>query len=287
MIKVDKPGIYEMPLTDYIADPCPEPSLSASVAHTLIAESPIHAFVNHPRLNPGGAREESSRMDLGTICHGILLEGDESRVVLIEAEDWRTKAAREQRDTARADGKVPVLAHQMGPIRKMVEVAKSAINDSELAEAFNDGTAEQTMVWSEGGIWMRSRPDWLTTNRRLILDYKTTGTSAEPSSWMRGPMLGNGCDLQAALGLRGLRKLFDSRDPKFVFMVQETEPPYAMSFVSLSNQFLEMSEHKLDRAIQMWSDCVLMNVWPGYPSRVCYVEPPAYAWVAEMEGVNP
>jgi len=280
---VENPGLYSMPLTDYIADPCPEPSLSASVAHKLITESPIHSFIYHPRLNPGGAREESNKMDLGTICHGILLEGDESRLVIIEADDYRTKVAQETRDSARAAGLVPVLAGKMGQIHEIVNAAKSAIANSELGSAFTKdaGQAEQTMVWKEGEIWMRSRPDWLTNDRRLICDYKTTAGSAEPNAWMRGPLLSNGCDLQAVIGLRGLRKLFNARDPQFVFMVQEQEPPYAMSFVGLSPAFLEMAEHKLARAMRLWGDCTLTNTWPSYSSRVAWVEPPAWAYTEE------
>lgn len=280
---VDKPGIYQMSLAEYIADPAPEPSLSASVAHKLIVESPIHSYIHHPRLNPGGAREESAKMDLGTAAHGILLEGDESRLVIIEAEDFKTKVARETRDSAREAGLVPILAGKMGQLHEIVNAARSAIANSEIASAFtkSEGKAEQTLVWQEGDVWLRSRPDWLTNDRRLILDYKTTAGSAEPSAWMRGPMLGNGCDLQAALGLRGLRKLLKAREPKFVFMVQECEPPYAMSFVGLSPSFLEMAEHKLDRAIRLWGDCVLTNTWPGYPSRVAWVDPPAWAYTEE------
>ena len=284
-MKVDKPGLYSMTLPEYIADPAPEPSLSASAAHTLITQTAIHAYMRHPRLNPGAPREESKVADIGTIAHGLLLEGDESRIVLIEADDWRTKDAKEKRDAAYAEQKIPLLGKQLGPIRKMVEVARSAIAHSELASAFapQAGKAEQTMVWEEKGIWLRSRPDWLTNDRELIIDYKTTGTSAAPLAWMRGPMLGNGCDLQAVLGLRGLRELFNARNPQFVFMVQEQEPPYAVSFVGLSPTFLHMAESKLDRAMQLWGDCTMTNCWPGYPSRICWVDPPVYAAIEEEE----
>lgn len=284
-MKVDKPGLYSMTLPEYIEDPAPEPSLSASAAHTLITQTAIHAYMRHPRLNPGAPREESKVADIGTIAHGLLLEGDESRIVLIEADDWRTKDAKEKRDAAYAEQKIPLLGKQLGPIRKMVEVARSAIAHSELASSFTPqtGHAEQTMVWEEKGIWLRSRPDWLTFDRELIIDYKTSGVSANPLTWMRGPMLGNGCDIQAVLGLRGLRKLFNARNPQFVFMVQEQEPPYAVSFVGLSPTFLHMAESKLDRAMQLWGDCTMTNCWPGYPSRVCWVDPPAYAAIEEEE----
>ena len=284
-MRIDKPGIYEMPLTDYIADPCPEPSLSASVAHTLITQSPIHAFVNHPRLNPGLIETGSTKMDIGTIVHGIVLEGDESRLVIVEADDWRNKVARETRDEARRVGLVPVLAGDMGMIREIAAAAKSAMANSELAEDFTPqaGKPEQTLAWQEGEIWLRSRPDWLTNDHGLIIDLKTTAGSAEPSQWIR-TMLGNGNDIQAVLGLRGIRALTTGVvNCQFVFWVVEQNPPYASSFVGLSPQFLELSEHKLARAIQLWGDCTMTGAWPGYPDRICWIEPPSWEWTKEME----
>ena len=281
---IDKPGIYDMPLTEYIADPCIEPSLSASVAHTLITESPIHAFVQHPRLNKGVIESGSTKMDIGTIVHGLVLEGDESRLVIVEADDWRTKVAKETRDAARLAGLVPVLAGDMGMIREIAAAARSAIANSELREAFTPeaGKAEQTLLWQEGDIWLRSRPDLLTNDHRLIIDLKTTAGSAEPSAWMR-TMLGNGNDLQAVLGLRGIKKLKPQSRCQFVFWVVEQNTPYASSFVGLSPQFLEMSEHKLERAIRLWSDCTMTNCWSGYPSQVCWVEPPNWEWEREQQ----
>jgi PDDEXK-like uncharacterized protein DUF3799 len=281
---IEKPGLYSIPLIDYIADPCQEPSLSASVAHTLITQSPIHAFVQHPRLNKGAIETGSTKMDIGTIVHGLVLEGDESRLVIVEADDWRTKVAKETRDEARRCGLVPVLAGDMGMIREIAGAALSAIASSELASAFTPtaGKAEQTLIWKEGDIWLRSRPDWLTNDHRLIIDLKTTSASAEPMAWLR-TMLGNGNDLQAVLGLRGIRKLDPKARCQFVFWVVEQNPPYASSFVGLSPQFLEMSEHKLERAIRLWSDCTLTNTWSGYPSQVCWIEPPSWEWTREQE----
>src|SRR3990167_1259095 len=92
-------GIVDgLPIADYIKDPAPQPSLSASLAHVLLTRSPKHAWLAHPRLNPAWEPDESeARQDIGTIVHALLLEGDASRVVVIEAEDYRTKAAKEAR----------------------------------------------------------------------------------------------------------------------------------------------------------------------------------------------
>jgi hypothetical protein len=271
-------GIYtDIPLDAYVADPCPVPSLSAGIAHTLLTQSPRHAWAKHPRLNPVYVCEESSRMDIGTVAHAILLEGDREKIVIVDAADWRTKAAKEERDEARSVGKCPILVKDMTAINAMVLEAQRFIAQTELADIFLGGKPECTLLWQLGPVWLRSRPDWLTYDQKIIVDFKTTQASAEPSAWARGPMLNFGCDLQAALALRGLKALAGIEDAKFIFLVQETDCPYACSMVGLSPAFLEFAENKLTHALDMWCACTVSNDWPGYPSRIAWVDPPEYA----------
>src|SRR5262245_50563917 len=82
MTMIDGPGIYDIPLAEYLADPCPAPSLSASIAHILLSQSPRHAWEAHPRLNPHYEPEEAEAFDLGTAAHAYLLEGAEVFVTL-------------------------------------------------------------------------------------------------------------------------------------------------------------------------------------------------------------
>ena len=90
---ISTPGIYEIPAALYHADPCPEPSLSASVARTLIERSALHAKMQHPRFG----REErpvTSGMALGTAAHAVILEGDWDGIGFIDADSFRTKAVK-------------------------------------------------------------------------------------------------------------------------------------------------------------------------------------------------
>ena len=264
-----------MTLYEYIRDPAPEPSLSASVA--LLTRSARHAWLAHPRLNPAWTPTATEQTEIGTLAHALLLEQDESRVVVVEADDWRTKAAKLARDEARAEGNLPVLAHKLSAVRAMVSAAHEAIAASELAEMFfRTGRVEQTLLWQDGGAWCRCRPDLISTDRRVFVDYKTTGGNAEPDSWARGMMLQMGYDVQAAFGLRAARVLHGV-EADFVFVVQETEPPYAVSFVGLAPAFQEFAEQKRRHALTLWRHCRERDEWPGYPSRTCWVEPPGYA----------
>lgn len=270
-------GVHDIPLTDYINDPAPEPSLNASIAHTLLTQTPAHARMAHPRLSPQQDREESSRLDLGTIAHGLLLEGDDSRVVVIEADDWRTTAAKDERDAARLEGKLPILVKDFDIVSNMVETAQTTIGQSEVATEFSAAIPEQTLIWQEADIWLRCRPDKATPDWRVVFDYKTCAGTAHPAVWAKTSMVRYGYDLQAAINMRGVKALGLAKKTTFVFLVQEMEPPYALSIVSLAPSWITLADDKLRVAMSLWKGCTRKNEWPGYPARVAYVDAPAYA----------
>ena len=278
-----------VPLDDYVRDTFDlPPSLSASVSHRLLTTSPYHAHHFHPRLNPAWVNEATAASERGTIAHALLLEGKRDRVVIVNAETWAKKDATDRvawkaRDEIRAAGNLPVLAGDMPDIEAMVTAARTALDLSELAGLMDDGgpfghgQPEGTLVWQESGAWCRSRPDWISGDRRILLDYKTVGRTAEPDGWARGPLLSAGHDLQAAFGIAGLRALGVHRDPTFVFMVQEVDPPYACSFVSPAPAYLAWAEAKRQHALTVWADCLARDDWPSYPRRIVYAEPPQWA----------
>ena len=67
---------------DYYRDPCAVPSLSQSIAHTLVTQSPLHAWSEHPRL--GNQRKPASKaMDVGSLIHKLVLgKGVDVEIVL-------------------------------------------------------------------------------------------------------------------------------------------------------------------------------------------------------------
>ena len=70
---VTAPGLYRMTEAAYHADPCPAPSLSRSIAETLILESPEHAFAAHPRLTKPDEEDEE---EAGEETHEVRFGGD-------------------------------------------------------------------------------------------------------------------------------------------------------------------------------------------------------------------
>jgi hypothetical protein len=261
-----------MSFEDYLADPCPEPSLTRSTIKELLFRTPLHAFYGHPRLNPNYKEEEGvKKFDIGSAAHSIFLEGEDIAIFL-DIDDWRTKAAQASREEIYAKGKIPLLRKQHDEIMAMVQVAHDSLQRSELCTGITNGDSELTYIWKEDDVWCRIRPDWISKDRTLILDYKTTSTIADPESYNKNLVVSTGLDIQNSFYPRGV-KAIEKTEPDMVFMVQEIEEPYPCSFIRLDMMYADMGNEKVNRGIKIWRECLKSGVWPGYPKTIYTVEP--------------
>lgn len=282
-------ALSAVPMDLYVRDGFGDhpPSLSSSVAHKLLTRSPRHAWIAHARLNPVWAPHEEGRFDLGSAAHAVLLEGRGELIHVVQATDWRKKETQAERDAARAAGKLPLLADQAADVAQMVEVArrKLATSPDLRGIALDALEPELTFLWREGKAQLRCRTDWITRERDLVLSYKTTAGSAEPDAFTRGILLNSGYDLQAEFESRAVEALTGTL-PKYVWLVQEVEPPYACSLLGYSPQFSELAAMKFARAVSLWTSCLRANEWPGYPDQICWMLPPPWAMTqfAERHG---
>lgn len=263
------------------------PSLSASIAHTLITSSPRHAWAQHPRLNPDFTRMTEEKFDVGTVAHALLLQGDDVASA-VPFDDWRTNAAKEARDDARAAGRIPLLTKDYQRVRRMVDAAREKIAAADCAPPlFTDGAAEKTLVWEDDhGVLCRARLDWLRDDLATIDDLKTTSASANPRAWARRTMFAIGADVQIAFYLRGLHRLHPELrgQTKWRYVVIETFPPYELSIVEPDAGILEVGRLKVEEALETWARCLAAGEWPGYPSTPFRAELPAWVEMEWLEG---
>jgi len=258
-----------------------QPTLSASIAKVLLSSSPRHAWQQHPRLNPDYQRVEDDKFSVGTVCHAVLLEGRDI-VTVVEADDWRTKDAKAERDAVRAAGRIPLLSKHWVEVEAMVAAVREQLPSFQAdPPILTDGKPEQTIVWNEDGVTCRTLIDWLHDDYTAVDDLKTTKASAEPEAWTR-TMYGMNADVQVAFNKRAV-KAATGVDPEFRFVVVEVAPPYEMSLVSLSPQALALANDRMDKAVAIWKRCLATDTWPGYDRRIHYVDMPGYLEFSWME----
>lgn len=257
----------------YHADPCMVPSLSSSIAQILLRESALKAWHSHPKLNPNYREEFDGKFDIGTCAHAVLLEKDHSNIVIVQADDWRTRAAKEKRNEARAAGKTALLERHHADVMAMVNAADAFLLNSDIAEQWRDADSEVTGVCNEGSVWMRCRFDRITKNRRVIIDYKST-EDASPETFSR-QIVRMGYHIQDAFYRRVARNL-GIVGPRFVFLAQSCNAPYECSLHACDPSLQEIAEAEVERAIGLWRECVTKKEWPSYGGRVHYALPSSW-----------
>jgi hypothetical protein len=134
--------------------------------------------------------------------------------------------------------------------------------------------SEQTLVYQYEGTWLRCRPDLMNRDVPVVLSYKTAA-NAEPGEFARA-IYNFGYEMQAAFERNAVEQLTGGR-PKYVWVVQESAAPYAVSFVAMTPALEEYAQERFESAVGIWQDCLDRGDWPGYPERIHYVDVPPWA----------
>lgn len=289
-MKIDKPGIYfDFDSEAYFSDPCPQPSLTQSIAKVLIDQSPLHAKTEHPRLTPPTEADEDEKyvaaQAIGNAAHKMLI-GRGKQIAAAPWNNWRTKEASAFRAEQTKAGKTPVLERHVAEAYAMTLAARMQLINAGWDDCFSEGKGhgEVVLAWQEDGIWLRTMIDWLSVDKLLAYDLKTGGVSFAPHDLPR-KMVTDGWDVQAAMHERALNAL----DPKnagrrkFRFVGLENYLPYALVPVEMTETWLTMGRKKLDFAITQWRRCIETGIWQGYGAEIVR---PAYPGWKETEWLN-
>ncbi len=279
--RVTEPGLYRMTAETYHSDPCPVPSLSSGAIRKMLERTPRHAYCEHPRL--GGQRDESGSpaMTLGTVVHALIL-GAGRDFIVIDADNYRTKAAQEARDAAAARGLTPIIRDQYEKARAMAASAQRELNQLPLVgDALVAGRPEIVAIWREGETWCRSMMDLCPTaidsdGWWTIYDLKTTQMALDPNTIARH-LVASGYDVQAAFYCRGLESLLGpAARVRFRFLFVESDSPHLCAAFVGSGEMQTTGEQKVIAGISIWQRCIATNNWPGYSTDVLRLEPPKF-----------
>lgn len=302
-----KPGIYPgLSMAEYLA----LPAVSSGVIRAMTTRCPKAAW-HESYLNPDNqpsaddeaeadnAEDDDSTeaANIGTIAHSIILENSTANIAVIDPRQypakttgsiptgWTNVAIRAVRDEAIARGMTPILLPKMAKVNAMVASARAYIEalkkrQPAIWHAFEAdyGQSEVTMVWHDDGVPCRMRPDRISADHRVAIHLKTTKANAEPDAFGRGVFTRMGYDLTGAFYRRGMRK------SAHFFLIVEQTAPYLCSLIAPDSERAAYADAQVERAMQLWRECVRRNDWPDYPADVAYLGLPAFQR-GEMEEI--
>ena len=238
---------------------------SSHLASTLYSQTPYHAWMNHPKLNPNYKPINKKEFDIGTAAHELMLKKDDNKICVLEYDNFRTNDSKYDKKISYENGIIPILREDYEKINQMVDTGKEFIELSPIAGIFNNGNPEVTILGNAFGADFKSRLDWLTSDMSIIFDYKTS-KSANPKKFARD-IFNFGYDIQAA----AYKEI--SKCNTYIWFVQEIEYPYLCSIIVLDSVTQEIGRNKLKIACKKWLECLRTKKWPAYGNNIHEIEP--------------
>lgn len=243
------PGIHDhVTSADYHSDP----ALGSTSLKTLATRTPAH--YQHEKLHP----KSSAAFDLGTAAHSLILEQDESGIVVIDVDAKRGKVWTDPASAAEAEGKIALTSKEWAQV--------VAMRDAVMAHPFARGLftghkAEQSVFWEDDGLMLKCRPDaW---QPGTLIDLKTA-RDANPNEFGKTAHE-YGYHQSAAHYIDGVKAATGEELP-FHFVLVEKTAPFLVSVVELDIEAVNIGRQLNDRAKRIYRECVESDTWPGYPN---------------------
>lgn len=280
----------------FSGDGAETPALSPSIARVGIAECARQMWAEHRLLGNCITVSEDAlkRRERGKALHNLVVE-DGKKIECISAANWKSKAAKEQRDVARAAGLIPILEDTL------LELEGAAIHIGQSLAELNidlaDGVAEQKMHWYEsssiGEVLCSGVIDWHNLTTAKIIDLKTTEGSVHPDKC--GATI---VDSTAVIQDCAYRNAVCSKNPQLqgrtevTFIFAQSKEPFLVTPGTCDGVMRNIGETRWLRAIEIWARCLAAGReakhWPQHTDRPTTFYAPAWALAREMalEGVK-
>lgn len=221
----------------------------------LVSQSPAH-FKYPPK------REAGRNMVIGSALHMACLEPHlfyDTYMLLRGVDDRRAK---EYKDAKAEYGEEFVL---VGSECERVEgIAKSLSSDSKIALLLDaDGHTELSGFSTDPdtGVTCRHRFDKLLNNG-IAIDLKTS-IDARPDAFSRA-IYNYNYHVQAAFYADQYEWVTGNIIADFIFIVVESESPYACKMYRLDSDSLQVGRDAYRRALDKYAECRTSGIWPAY-----------------------
>lgn len=224
-----------------------------------LGSTSVKMLAKHPpavyRWQVDNPQPHKAAYDLGRVAHSLILEGHERGLSVVDADDWRTKAAREARDAAYNDGMTPLLRKDYQAVRNM---ADAVLTHPAAAELLTGHVAERSYFTELHGVPVKARPDAL--NGTTVVDLKTTGADLGD---VARTIHSFGYHIQQAHYTDVMRASGQTIED-FVFVFVSKQPPHMVRVIRLEEPAVDLGREQTVDALATYKACTETGNWPGY-----------------------
>jgi hypothetical protein len=242
----------------------------------VLKRSPLHYF-DQFLAEDREKKPPSDAMLRGTALHTAILEPDlwDSTIAVPPHKfDRRTKAGKALADEFEREsvGKIVLDPDDADEVRRMADAVRKHSAARFLLEL--PGRREASYTWTdpETGLECKTRPDWHSEDRRIVVDVKTA-QDASRAEFARS--IGNyEYHVQAAWNL-------DAQGGEiFLSLVVENTRPYGVAVYPASQAMLDAGRRRIHGgicprtgepiigAMQVLAECWRTGQWPGYGDQI-------------------
>jgi len=230
----------------------------------VLARSPLHYF-DQFRAEDRERPEPTPAMQLGTALHTAVLEPDlwsATIAVPPHAFDRRTKVGKElaaefERESA---GKIVLTPDDAAQVQRMAQ----AVREHPAARFLLDlpGRREASYTWTDPatGLECKTRPDWHSEDRRIVVDVKTTNDASRTE--FAKSIANFDYHVQAAWNQAALEA------EQFITIAVEKTRPFAVAVYPVSGALIAAGQRRIEAGMTLLAECQASGKWPGYGDLV-------------------
>lgn len=246
--------VDDMPAKEYFAHPGFGSTSIRTLSDPDISLAEVEYLLGHDEHKP--------EYDVGTLAHALILEGSLDHLVhRVDAKDWRTKAAKEERDQAYNNDMIPINNSEADSILAPVEAMRDAVMAHPIAKDLLTGhVPEVSLFWETDGVPLKARLDAQHPTRGVVADLKTV-RSARPND-VRKQISDLGYYIQSRHYLNGLKEV-TGFEPEWYFVTVGKTGPYPVSVHRMTPEALQQGQARIDYALARYKQAQ-EHGWTGY-----------------------
>ena len=238
----------------------------------------------------GPPRPTTPGMDTGSAVHACLGEPD----VFVEEFVFRPKGLNLSTKDGRAfkkenEGKTLLPYDFADDLEKI----QNNLRRSPAADFYNvsgkaNADIEKSFFWEIAGSNRggKCRPDWISKDRKTIVDLKTT-QSADKSSFQRS-VITYGYHIQAAWYMWGIEQATGIKPEEFIFVVIEKNRPFGIGVYRADHEMLGLGSAECMKAIELINRWEREDSFPDYCDQIETITlPPWMRLKSDKQQVTP